>query len=113
MLNLNATPQVKIEHEETGTSYLIRPILPRDNQKLMKQARDKKGDLDYVSFNGLLVAFAVIEWWGVGGPDGSLPPSDENKKALGEKFPVISNFVNAKATDIKLFVDEVKAAKND
>lgn len=113
MLNLNATPRIKIEHEETGASFLIKPISPRDNQKLLKRSKDKQGEIDYITLNGLVVDFAVLEWEGVGGPDGLLPPSSENKIKTGEKFPGIANFIYSKATEVKPFVDEVEEAKND
>lgn len=113
MLNLNANPQVWVHHEETDTEYLIQPLDPRRNQKLLKEARDpKKGDVDFIKHNGLIVNEVVLEWKRVGGPEGELPPTDENKRKLGEKFPPVAQFLFQQATDIKLFVDEVDAAKN-
>lgn len=113
MLNLNADPQVWVTHEESGCEFLIRPLDPRANQKLLKAARDpKKGEVDFIKHNGLVVDHVVIEWKGVGGNGAELPPTEENKKKLGEKFPPIANFLFQRATDIKLFCDEVDEAKN-
>ncbi|MBI5920260.1 MAG: hypothetical protein HY847_01275 [Betaproteobacteria bacterium] len=125
MLNLNAKPRVWITHEETGARFEIQPITPRDTQRLQKQAKDKSGEIDYVTYNGLLVEFAVLDWEFVGGPDGPLPPTPSaeykgsgpppvpgNKYRLGEKFQSIANFIHLKAIDVKLFVDEVEEAKN-
>lgn len=112
MLNLNADPQVWVTHEESGCEFLIRPLDPRENQKLRKRATDRKGVFDFIAHNGLLVDHLVIEWSRVGGPGGELPPTEENKKKLGEKFPGIANFIFERATDIKLFCDEVDEAKN-
>lgn len=113
MLRLDAKPQLWVTHDDSGCEFLIGPITPRDNQKLLKAAKDKKGEIDYIVHNGLTVDFCVVEWKHVGGPEGELPPTEENKKKLGEKFPSIANFLFRQATDIKMFCDEVDAAKND
>lgn len=113
MLRIDADPQVWVIHDETGAEFLIRPMEPRLNQKLLKRSRDKKGDIDFVTHNGLVVEEVVVDWKGVGGAAGGMPASDENKRTMGEKFPVLANWLFTQSTDIGLFCDEVDAAKND
>lgn len=114
MLRLDASPQVTVSHDETGCEFTLKHIHPRDNQKMLKRAKDKRtGEVDFIVYNGLVVDAAVIEWAGVGGAAGELPATEEHKRTLGEKFPSIANFIFGKATDVKLFCDEVDAAKND
>ena len=114
MLSIDETrPRVWIEHEETKTRYLIGPIEPRDNQKLLKRARDKQGNIDFVRFNGLLVEHAVFEWDGVGARGVVAPCSAENKIKHGERFGKIANFISEKASDPALFLEEEEDAKND
>lgn len=112
MLNLHAKPQVWVTHDESGCEFEIVPLDPRDNQKMLKKSRDKKGDLDHLSYNGLVVNAVVVDWKGVGGSGELLPPTEENKRALGEKFPLIASFLFGRATDISLFIEEEDAAKN-
>lgn len=113
MLRLDAMPQVWVTHEETGAEFEIRPLDPKDNQKLVKRARDKKGDFDGLVYNGLVVDYVVLNWRGIGGATGELPASTENKVRTGERFPKIANWLHEQATDIKLFVEEMEDGKND
>lgn len=114
MLSIDETcPQVWIEHEETKTRYLIRPIEPRDSQKLLRRSRDKAGGIDYVKHNGLTVDFAVVEWEGVGARGVVSPCTSENKIRFGERFGKIVGFISEKASDPALFMDEEGDAKND
>ena len=114
MLSIDETrPRVWIEHEETGTRYLVGPIEPRDNQKLLKRSRDKQGNIDFVKHNGLSVDFAVFEWEGVGARGVAAPCSTENKIKHGERFGRIAVFIAEKAGDPALFLEEEHDAKND
>lgn len=113
MLRLDTNPQVWVKHDETGAEFLIKAIEPRDNQKLIKQARDKKGEVDFIVHNGLICDHAIVEWKGIGDGNGEIAASPENKKKLGEKFGPLSNWIFQQATDIKLFMEETRAGKSD
>lgn len=106
-------PQVWVDHEATGTRFLIRPVEPKDAQRLLKAARDKtSGELDNVKYNGLAAAHLITDWEGVG-QDGALAPcSTAARVKFGERFGRIVSFLMDRATDMKMFSDEVDAAKN-
>lgn len=112
MLLLNADPLVWIDHEPTGCRFQIKPLLPRDQERLLKRARKKNGDTDFIAFNGLAVDFAVVEWEGPGDTSGPLPATTENKIKLGEKFPDLARFIAEQARSATLFLEEEDAAKN-
>lgn len=112
MLRLDANPRVRVVHEESRCEFFIRPLDPRTNERLLKEARNDQGEFDPIKYNGLVVDAVVMEWGGVGAAGVEAPTSTENKRALGEKFPAISGFLFRKATDIRLWCDEVETAKN-
>ena len=115
MLNIDGVePKVWKTHEETGTSFLIKPVEPKDAQRLLKQARDKKtGELDNVKYNGLAADHMIVEWKGVGASGVETSCTSETKIKFGERFGRIVSFLMDHATDMKMFSDEAEAGKND
>lgn len=114
MLSIDdAVPTVWVEHEETNTRYLIGAVEPRDAQKLLKAARDKKtGELDNVKYNGLAAQHMIREWQGVVGAGAVSPCTPEAKVKFGERFGRIVSHLMDRATDMRLFSDEADAGKN-
>lgn len=115
MLNIDdVIPKVWVSHEDTGTSFLIKPVEPKDAQRLLKQSRDKKtGELDNVKYNGLAANHMIEDWKKVGADGVELPCSPENKIKFGERFGRLVSFLMDRATDMKMFSDEAEAGKND
>lgn len=106
-------PKVWVTHEETGTRYLIKPVEPRDAQRLLKAARDKKtGELDNVKYNGLAADHMIEDWEGVGTKAAPAACTPEARVKFGERFGRIVSFLMDRATDMKLFSDEAEAGKN-
>ena len=106
-------PQVWVEHKETGTRYLIRPVEPKDAQRLLKAARDKEsGELDNVKYNGLAAAHLICQWEGVSQSGAAASCSTEGRVKFGERFGRIVSFLMDRATDMKMFSDEAEEAKN-
>lgn len=114
MLSIDSVvPQVWVTHEDTKTRFLVKPVEPKDGQKLLKQARDKKtGELDNVKYNGLAADHMIVEWEGVGDKGVASPCTPENRIKFGERFVRIVSFLIDKATDANLFNDEAEAGKN-
>lgn len=115
MLSIDdAIPKVLVAHQETGTSYLIKPVEPKDAQRLLKAARDKKsGEIDNVKYNGLAADHMIEDWHQVGGNGVESPCNSENRIRFGERFGRIVSFLMDNATDMKMFSDEAEAGKND
>ncbi|MFT3964119.1 hypothetical protein [Propionivibrio sp.] len=106
-------PQVWVTHEDTGTRYLIQPLQPRDGQRLLQAARNKKtGEIDHVTYNGLVAEHIVRDWDGVGDKGVATPCTPEARIRFGERFGRIVGFLIEKAVDPALFSDEAEAGKN-
>lgn len=114
MLSIDdALPKVWVEHEDTGTEFLIKPVEPSDAQRLLRNARDRKtGELDNVKYNGLAAKHMIVEWKNVGAAGVEVEPTAEAKVKFGERFGRIVVFLMEKATDAKMFSDEAQAGKN-
>lgn len=108
--------QIEITHEGTGAKFALRPLEPRRHASLQNQCRDRRNPdiVDYVKLNGLIAKEIILEWEGVGDKNGAVECTDENKIKFGERYSgtVMPDLVD-RATDVKLFQDEVDAAKKD
>ncbi len=112
MLMIDAAPQVWKTHESTGCRFKIKPLEPETNQALLKECRTATGDFNAIQYNGRVVEAVVVEWEGPGVGGMPAEPTADNKRKLGERFPTISGFLFQQATDVRMFLDEVDAAKN-
>jgi len=106
------TPRVWITHEETKTRYRIKPVEPKDSKRLLVAARDKKGELDGVKYNGLAAEHMIDDWEGVGAEGQPTACTPEAKVKFGERFGRIVAFLMERATDPNMFSDEEDAGKN-
>lgn len=114
MLSIDdVVPQVWVPHEETDTAFLIRPLEPKDTQRLMKEATVKKsGEFDAVLYNGLCAQHMIVDWKGIGEKGVASDCTPEATMRFGRRFGRIVAFLTEKATDPKMWSDEVDAGKN-
>lgn len=105
-------PRVWVRHEETGTRYQIKPVEPKDSKRLLAAARDKRGELDGVKYNGLAAEHMIEAWEGVGERGQATACTPDAKVKFGERFGRIVAFLMERATDPGMFSDEDDAGKN-
>ncbi len=106
--------KIPFTHEESGAAFVLRPLLPADRARLMRESTDEGGRFDFVKYNGLVADFAILSWEGVGDNGQAIACTKENKLAFGENLaeivmPDLLKRVQEKGEFIEL---EIGAAKN-
>lgn len=110
MLDLDKSDSFTETHPETGVEFDLKPVDPREYDRLQKKAGKGKGDADPIVFAGLFAAHAVLGWRGV-----KQDCTDEAKRKFGEKFAynIVPWMVGQCMDAARAMTAEVDAAKND
>lgn len=96
-------------HPDTGIAFTLRPISPRKYQELQGKSRDKKGEINPVTFAANVAEYA-ISGWGTEEDEHRVDADCgciESRRTFGEQFAfTIMPWITNQAMDIDRHIQE-------
>ncbi|MFH2082077.1 MAG: hypothetical protein ABIK08_11400 [Pseudomonadota bacterium] len=89
-LDLDKEDEFEAIHPDTGTPFTLKPISPREYEKLQRDAgKTRERDADPIKFAGLYAEAAIVAWHkdsAAGRVGVKQECTPENRRRFGEKF---------------------------